>query len=448
MNGMKISRSICLLLTLSVLTLPGRSAQPNIVFILADDLGRECLEVYGGNSYQTPNLNQLAAEGTRFEACYATPMCSPTRVMLMTGRYSFHSYERWATMNFSSPTIGKLLQAAGYDTALFGKWHLGGWDSAPYGPTRAGFDRFATFDYEKVVREGGEIGNQFWKTEVWEEGRNFRLDGYSPAYYRDHALRFIREHEGTNNKPFFLYYPLAHAHRPFVPTDQVEATRSKRTVRNGDLKNFPAMVEYIDGIVGSVISTLKETGQLERTVIFFSADNGTDNVGEAKQLRSSYRGLEIPGGKYLPTELGANVPLIVRGPGIPRARVTRAPVDFTDMMPTLCSIAGIQAPDVADGEDLWPMLQGGPESMHDGLAYTWGVYEHSSRKYKNPRKYRDKIIHFIRDERWKLGSNGELFDLQNDWYEKAPLPHGIAAAARTHLEKHLSKLRGSETKIW
>jgi arylsulfatase A len=426
----------------------GQAAPPNVVFILADDLGRECLEAYGGESYRTPNLNRLAAEGIRFEACYATPMCSPTRVMLMTGRYGFNSYRQWGRMEFSRPTIGKLMQEAGYTTAIFGKWHLGGWDRAPYGPTRAGFDRFATFDYEKVVREGGEVGNQFWKTEVWENGRNFRLKGYGPAYYRRHALEFIRAHAATDAKPFFLYYPLVHAHRPFVPTDEGDAPLAERTVRNGDVKNFAAMVEYIDGLVGSVVETLKATGQLDNTVICFTVDNGTDNVGEAKTLRSRYRGLELPGGKYLPTEMGANVPLIIRGPGITPGRVLRAPVDFADMMPTLCAIAGTAAPPITDGENLWPMLQGGPESSHDGLAYTWGVYEHSSRKYKDPRKYRDQLIHFVRDSRWKLSSKGVMFDLSEDWHENEPLASGDASEARQLLKAHLTKLRSAATKLW
>ena len=425
-----------------------RSSRPNIVFILADDLGRECVEVYGGRSYRTPNLNRLAAEGSRFEACYATPMCSPTRVMLMTGRLGFHSYTQWARMNFAEPTLGKLMKDAGYDTAIFGKWHLGGWDAPPYGPSRAGFDRYATFDYEKVVREGGIEGNQFWNTEVWADGRTFQLTGYGPAFYRKHALNFIAEHQGRNSRPFFLYYPLAHAHRPFVPTDSSKAPLSERTVRNGELKNFPAMVDYIDTIVGSVVGALKDSGQLERTVIFFSSDNGTDNVGEAKLLRSKYREVEIPGGKYLPTEMGANVPLIVRGPGIPKGRVLRAPVDFADIMPTLCTISETPAPKLTDGQSLWPMLQGGPESSHDGIAYTWGVYEHSSRKYKDPRKYQDELIHFVRDERWKLGSNGELFDLQNDWQEKNPLAKGVADDERTRLQEHLTRLRSSERKLW
>lgn len=182
--------------------------RPNIILIMADDLGRDCLGCYGGESYQTPNIDALAAAGTRFECCYSTPMCSPTRVMLMTGRYNFRNYTTWARMDFSEPTMARALKAAGYETAIFGKWHLGGWDAAPYGPTQVGFDQFATFDYEQVVREGGQIGNQFWLTKVWENGKNFRLEGYGPAFYRQHALKFIREHAEPEAKPFFLYYPL------------------------------------------------------------------------------------------------------------------------------------------------------------------------------------------------------------------------------------------------
>lgn len=427
-----------------------QAGPPNIVLILADDLGRECLECYGGESYPTPNLNRLAEEGTRFEACYATPMCSPTRVMLMTGRHSFRNYTEWGRMDLDQSTLATELKKAGYATAIFGKWHLGGWDAAPFGPTRVGFDRFATFDYEKVVREGGEIGNQYWSTEVWEDGRNFRLDGYAPAYYHEHSIDFIRRHGGSENasQPFFLYYPLVHAHRPFVPDDETEASAADQTAKNGKLEHFPAMVTYIDKVVGEIIETLGSSGQLENTVVIFSSDNGTDNVNEAKELRSKYRGIKVPGGKYLPTDLGANVPLLVRGPGVRAGRVVSAPVDFSDLMPTFCEIAKMAPPKVTDGQSLWTMLQGGPETSHDGLAITWGVFEHSSKKYKDPRTYRDELIHLVRDERWKLLSTGALFDLKSDWQETQPLPAETEPEAKKRLQAALDHWQRATPRLW
>lgn len=426
----------------------GRERTPNLILVLADDLGRECLGCYGGESYDTPHLDRLAREGTRFEACYATPMCSPTRVMLMTGRYNFRNYHTWGKMDLEGPTLARALKEGGYRTAVFGKWHLGGWEEAPYGPTRVGFERFATFDYEKVVREGGEEGNQFWKTEVWEDGKNYRLDGYGPAFYRERVLAFIRDHAGSEQPPFFLYYPLVHAHRPFVPTDRIEATEEERIVRRGEVRHFPGMVEYIDGIVGSLLATLEESGQLDETVILFTADNGTDNVNEARDLRSGFRGIQIRGGKYLPTEMGANVPLLVRGPGVKAGQVLEAPVDFTDLWPTLATLAGIPAPDEGDGETLWPVLSGEPESSHDGLALTWGVYEQSSKKYKDPRQYEGELIHFIRDQRWKLASSGELYDLEADWREENPVPAGAEPEVRSRLSEALQKRRDSRPRLW
>lgn len=424
------------------------AAQPNIVLIMADDLGRECLQCYGGESYETPNIDILAAAGTRFEVCYATPMCSPTRVMLMTGRYSFRNYTAWAKMDFDGPTIAKSMKSAGYDTAIFGKWHLGGWESAPYGPTKAGFDQFATFDYEQVVREGGEIGNQFWKTKVWENGRNFRLDGYGPKFYREHALKFIRDHASKNAQPFFLYYPLALAHRPFVPTDESDSSLAEKTVRNGEQKNFPAMVAYIDFIVGEVISELKRSGQYEETLIIFTADNGTDNVGEAKGLTSQFRGTTVEGGKYLPSELGANVPLIVAGPEVKAGQVLSAAVDFTDIMPTLCDVADTDPPVSCDGQSLLPVLKTGDESTHDGAAYTWGVFERSSKKYKDPKKYKSDLIHVVRDQEWKLLSTGELYHLKKDWQEQNPVQAQQFPEVRKRLQKHLRGLRAEESNLW
>ncbi|MCB1227880.1 MAG: sulfatase-like hydrolase/transferase [Verrucomicrobiales bacterium] len=423
-------------------------AAPNVVFILADDLGRECLECYGGESYRTPNLNRLAQEGTRFEGCYATPMCSPTRCMLMTGRHNFRNYVQWARADFDQPMLAREMKRGGYDTALFGKWHLGGWDEAPFGPTRAGFDRYATWNYEVVVQETGKIGNQYWKTEVQEDGRAHRLEGYGPAYYEQAALDFIRAHADEKAAPFFIDYALVHAHRPFVPGDEDEATNEERITGAGDLKWFPDMVAYIDRTVGRVLAVLEETGQLDNTVVFFSADNGTDNVSVAKELRSRWRGgFETPGGKYLPTELGANVPLLVRGPGIPAGRVLKSPVDFTDMLPTLCAIAEVEPPARTDGENLWPMLRGGEETTHDGLAYTWGVYEHSSKKYKTPQSYADELQHFVRDARWKLSSNGDLFDLEN-WQDESPLPADAQPEVRARLRRALDGVREQGERLW
>ena len=435
-------------LALLLTRVPASATPPNVIFILADDLGRETLECYGGESYPTPNLNRLAEEGTRFEACYATPMCSPTRCMLMTGRYNFRNYTQWARMDFDQPTLGRQMKKAGYDTAVFGKWHLGGWDGPPFGPNIIGFDRYVSWNYEIVVAEQGIAGNQFWKTEVQEDGRQFRLDGYGPAYYEKATLEYIRSHAAPGAKSFFIYYSLVHAHRPFVPGEDDEATDEDRIAKRGDSKWFPDMVKFIDGTVGKVLDTLKETRQLDNTVVFFSADNGTDNVSEAKGLTSRWRGTEVEGGKYLPTELGANVPLLVRGPRVPAGRVLKAPVDLTDVMPTLCAIAEVDSPTKIDGEDLWPMLQGGPETGHDGLAYTWGVYEHSSKKYKAPKTYEEELLHIVRDDRWKLVSNGDLYDLDNDWRELNPLPSVAEPEVRSRLKSKLDGLRATQPKLW
>lgn len=436
---------VCIVLAQSISAF---AEQPNIVLIMADDLGRECLGCYGGESYQTPHIDSLAEQGTRFEACYATPMCSPTRVMLMTGRYSFQNYTEWGKMDFNQPALAKLLKSVGYQTAIFGKWHLGGWESAPYGPTQAGFDQYATFDYEQVVREGGKVGNQFWKTKVWENGKNFRLDGYGPKYYREHSLQFIRSHAAKDAKPFFLYYPLVLAHRPFVPTDLSRSPVAEKTARNGELKNFPSMVEYIDSIVGEIVAELKRSGLDDSTVIIFTADNGTDAVHEAKQLRSEYRGTSVAGGKYHPSELGANVPLIVCGPAVKTGQVLVAPVDFTDLLPTLCEVAGANIPATADGHSLLTTLATGDESSHDGLAYTWGVFQRSSKKYKDPRKYQSYLLHIVRDRDWKLLSNGQLYQLQEDWQELSPISKDANLDVRSRLNGYLKELRASSYRLW
>ncbi len=431
--------------------------RPNIVFFMVDDLGRERLGIFGGESHDTPNIDRLAAEGMVFDLSYATPMCSPTRVMLLSGKYNFRNYTAWGEYRFGTdPTIANTLAAAGYATAVAGKWHLGGWDAPPFGPTRAGFQHYATYNYpEQFDEDLDATGNFFWNTNLWlgapgREPRRLRLGStYSPAYFRDFAVRFIEEQAGREG-PFFLYYPEILVHRPFVPTDLSETTGEDHRGRVGDARNFPEMVRYTDDIVGALLGALERTGQSQDTLFVFTADNGTDNVQEAKGMMARWRGREVLGGKYLPTELGANVPLVVRWPGkVEAGSRYRGPVDFTDFHLTFARLAGAEPPEGLDGHDLAPVLTGaGPSTrVH---AHTWGVYEYSSRKYKTPQDFPDDILHVIRDEQWKYVSDGRLYDLSDEPLVEPdePLPADAHPEVRRRLAAALEELRSSGTRLW
>ncbi|MHC4996664.1 MAG: sulfatase-like hydrolase/transferase, partial [Planctomycetota bacterium] len=383
--------------------------RPNVLLILADDIGRELLGSYGAEGYSTPRLDRLAATGTRFETCYATPLCSPTRVMLLTGRYSFRNYTQWAHMNPSLVTVAQLLRNAGYATGFAGKWQLSGWrwgsDEQPL-VVRAGFNEYCSFDSAQLLEDSRDSkGNRFWGGTVYQDGRSFKLKHYGPETYSDYLVDFMRRHR---DESFFAYYAMTPMHRPFHPAPTHpdapipgQAPPEAWLGSRGAPEHFRSMLTYADRMVGKLLDELKALGLDERTLVIFAADNGTDNKVEATTIRSRFRGRTIRGGKYFPTEMGAAVPLLIRWPGrVKGGVVSRALVDLTDLLPTICDAAGVGLPADGgfDGQSLLPLLAG-ERSTHKPFVYTWGNFEQNSKKYKEPVRYRADLLDVVRDER-------------------------------------------------
>ena len=434
--------------------------RPNILLILADDVGRELIGSYGGRSYSTPNLDALARSGTRFETCYATPMCAPSRVELLTGRYSFRNYTEWAHLNPSLTTIAQLMRDSGYATGFAGKWQLGGWirvgNRKPL-IVRAGFDEYLSYDAGRLL-EDSRIGkgNRFWGGTVYQDGKTSRLEAYGPDTYSDYLVDFMRRHR---DEPFFAFYAMTTMHRPFHPTpdhadapDPGRAPPSAWLGARGKSEHFASIMAYGDSMVGKLLNELKSLGIDDRTLVIFTSDNGTDNKVEAKTVRSRYRDRTVGGGKYFPTEMGASVPLIIRWPDRVRAGVVSdALVDLTDLLPTICVAAGVAIPSDGgfDGHSLLPVLDG-QRRRHKRMIYTWGNFDQDSAKYKQPARYRRDLLHVVRDERWKLYSDGRLFDLSSDYFEKEPIRFDSeeAAAARKRLAAFRDDLRSSGEQLW
>ena len=404
----------------------GKSKQPNIVVILADDFGRELLTSYGGQSgYETPNLDQLARDGMQFNTCYSTPMCVPSRVELLTGRYSFRNYMAWGKIDRSQKTFPQLLKAAGYKTAMAGKWHPHGqWELDPVPPLHAGYDEFCSYDSVSMGESAkrGE-GNRFWGGTISRNGKPEKLDRYGPEVYSDFLVDFIkRNREG----PFLAFYAMTTMHRPFQPTaDHPDAPQPGQPApkdwlgAKGGPENFVPMLEYADKMVGKIIRTLDKLGLAEDTILIFTADNGTDNISDAKTVRSQFMGREVRGGKYFPIELGVNVPLLVRWPGRVKAgSACHELVDFTDMFPTLCDLAGVALPHdyPLDGQSFVPLLDGKTDSLKP-FTFTWGNFENNSSKYQDPSRHTDTLLDVIRGPRFKLYSDGRLFDTREDFLE-------------------------------
>jgi arylsulfatase A len=403
---------------------PGRDSQPNVLLIMADDLGVEGLRCYGSDSYQTPHLDALAASGVRFTNCYSQPLCTPSRVKIMTGKSNLRNYTHFGILDPQEITFAHTMTRAGYATAVAGKWQLHGTDE--YGPLegrgahpiRAGFGEYCLW---QVARRGPRYHDPL----IEQNGHQlFDLRGdYGPSVFTEFLADFMARHR---DRPFLAYYPMALVHNPFVPTP-LSADRGSKDRQ----QNFADMVTYMDRCVGRLVAELERLGLRDNTIIIFTTDNGTN-----RQIVSSLNGEEIVGGKGLPTNAGTHVPLIVNWPRRGASGVVCEDlVDFTDFLPTLAEAAQLEPgklPLTLDGRSFLPQVRGKP-----GLPRRWLFCDY------DPRWGRHQPARFVRDQRWKLYSDGRLFDLDVDPEEADPvaLDQGDEAAqrARKKLQRVLDR---------
>ncbi len=403
------------------------AARPNILLIMADDLGVETLGCYGGESYKTPCLNRLADSGTRFQHCYAMPVCHPTRVCLFTGRYPFRlNNPRWGTFpkNTEPQTLGRVMQRAGYATAVAGKWQLTMLKDDTGHPHRLGFDEYCLFGWHE--------GPRYHQPLLWQNGKLRRdvKDRFGPDVYCDFLIDFMSRNK---DRPFFAYYPMALCHDVTDDLDEPVPFGP-----DGRYLNYKEMTEAMDARVGRVVAALDRLKLREKTLVLFTGDNGTPKsyihtaVGGKyirKPVVSRISGRDVPGGKGLLTDAGTRVPLIASWRGVlPEGKVVDDLVDFSDFLPTLLDLAGGQTPQGVqlDGQSFAARLRGdGPGKRQ------WALSQSGAR-------------HFARDGRWKLYNNGRLFDVDADSLEKHPLDAesepAEAAAARKRLQAALDGL--------
>jgi len=355
--------------------------KPNIIFILADDLGYGDLGCYGQRLIETPNIDALAAEGIRFTQCYAgSTVCAPSRCALMTGFHTGHARVRGNKLIPLRPrdvTVAEILKGAGYTTAIIGKWGLG--EPGTTGvPNLKGFDEW--FGYLNQRRAHNYYPEYLWRNteKYWIKGNmNGKKGVYSHDLFTEEALKFIRRNRGN---PFFLYlaYTIPHANNELgrktgngmeVPSDEPYSDRSWPQVE----KNFAAMVTRMDRDVGRIVSLLKELGIDGETVIFFSSDNGPHREGghDPKFFKSSGPLRGIKRDLY---EGGIRVPMIVRWPGkIKPGSVSDQVWAFWDFLPTAAEIAGVEPPRGIDGISMLPALLGKEQGDHEYLY--WEFYE-------------------------------------------------------------------------
>lgn len=401
-----------------------KPAKPNIILIMADDLGYETIGANGGTSYQTPVLDRLAATGVRFTHCYVQPLCTPTRVQIMTGRYNVRNYINFGNMDSRAVTFGNMLKQAGYATCIVGKWQLG---RDVVLPKKFGFDEHCLWQHTRRPPRYANPGLEINGVE-----KDYKSGEYGPEIVNNYALDFItRQKDG----PFFLYYPMMLTHSPYQPTPDSPDWDPKAQGEkvNTDPRHFADMVAYMDKLVGRLVTRLDTLGIRDDTLLIFVGDNGT-----GRGTRSMMGDRLVIGGKGSTTDAGMHVPLIVSWPGqAAPGTVCSDLVDSTDFVPTLLDAASVtsQAGLKLDGRTFLPQLLGA-EGQPRQWIYSW----YSPRQSANM-----TVREFAFNQRYKLYRSGEFFDLSKDLDEKQPLTvaslDGEAAAAAKLLQRALDQFK-------
>ena len=420
---------LCVVLSVACDRETGRT--PNIILIMADDLGAETLGSYGNTVYSTPRLDQMAREGARFDNAFATPVCSPTRAMILTGLYPNRSgilerldspldRERANRLPTHLATFGQVFQAAGYATAIAGKWHLGDFQSYPDQPASHGFDEYCLW----VQYWDHKRRSRYYAPHNWENG-SYRVHGddvFGPDYYSNFLLDFIERHR---DRPFLAYYPMNLVHGPLIePPNLKELAQSRYPDDLGpNERKVGHMITYMDALVGRFLDKVRELEIEDNTLVIFTGDNGS-----APNLVSRLGEFKLRGGKRTMNEAGTRVPLIAHWPGRIPAGVRDGFFSLADVLPTLSSVAGISLDAPVDGMDLSHSLFGvsGRDRRYFPMAFEGDVF-------------------FVRDDRYRLHEDGRFYDVpvsgnESRYNMESLLGENDQAEARRRLQEELEGL--------
>lgn len=384
--------------------------KPNILFILADDVGQEVLGCYGGESYPTPNLDSLATEGQRYNHCYSMPVCHPSRTTLLTGRYPCDlKNAAWGSFPVAeeSKTMAHTLRNAGYTTAIAGKWQLVLQGTDVNHPEKLGFDHSCLFGWHE--------GPRYHSPYLWQDGRKREAtsDKYGPNVYTDFLINVMSE---ASSQPFFAFYSMALCHDV---SDDLESPVPYPPGKQRYL-SYAEMVSSMDQQIGKLLSALDRLNLRESTYVIFTGDNGTASrsIAHASQdpvtkkwtyhreeVWSMAKGQRIRGGKGSLKDTGTRVPLIVSRPGIVHPGIVDDLVDFSDFLPTFAALAGAKKPNgLLRGTSFAPRMQFNQPSPKP-FAYA------ESRRGRS----------WVRTQRWKLYRDGTFYDLSQDPEERHDL---------------------------
>ena len=425
----------------------GADRRPNFLVILADNIGQDWFDCYGSMEKCTPQVDKLAAGGVRFEHCYVTPLCSTTRVEMYTGRYGLHT--GWHTHHDSAiyggggldpkreVTWARALRDAGYKTAITGKWQINDLAVDVDALKQHGFDEHLVWTghlvgegnaeerWQASIKPGGsrELESRYWNPVVYRNGERQNMsETFGPDTYVDYLVDFMKRHR---DDPFVAYYAMPLVH---VPTITTPLSPKKDAPER---EQFAGMVRYLDHQVGQLVEALERLKLRDDTIVLFMTDNGTSD-----RLKGRVHGNRASGGLGTLSEGGLDVPMILNCPArIAQGRVSKALVDCSDVFPTLLDLAGVPIPAglVIDGRSFASQL-----SVSESLPpppRQWIFAQYASKRV-------------VRNDRFKLYSTGELYDVSVDATETTNLAANTdadVAAARKRLQTVLDGLPADAT---
>jgi len=387
--------------------------KPNIIIILGDDVGYYVPAVNGGQSYETPNIDRMAARGMRFTQCYSSPLCSPSRVAFITGKYNFRNYAEWGVLDPAEKTFATLLRDAGYATFVAGKW---GYDGGDTSIRSLGFQKYSVYN----PIQADVAGSRYKDPNIYQDGAYLpsavTQGKYGDDIFTDNVLSFVKQYRKKN---FFVYFPVTLCHSPYSPTpDDPEFAAWNAKTSPQDTAFFPSMVKYMDKKIGQLVDSLKAWNLYNNTILMFAGDNGIPH-----NIYYSVNDTIYEGQKGESTTAGTHVPLIVTWPGkIAPSQVNNNLVDFTDFLPTVAEAAGVPVParyGTIDGHSFYNQLVGLTYTPRDWVFCHYQPGTEGGSAYKR----------WIHDTTYKLyDSTGAFYNIVKDPKEKSPIKEGRRTA--------------------
>jgi len=403
-------RHVLSLAAVAITLVSARAADrpPNVLLIMTDDQGYGDLACLGNPVVRTPNLDKLHAASVRLTNFHVDPTCSPTRSALLTGRYSsrtgvWHTVMGRSLLRRDEVTMADVFAGSGYQTGIFGKWHLG--DNYPYRPQDRGFGEVLTFGGGAIGNTPDAWGNKYFDDTLRHNGQWEKQSGYCTDVFFAAATRFV---EASKDRPFFCYLPTNAPHAPYNVAEKYSRPYRGRGVPD-QRANFYGMIENIDDNLGRLLARLKELGLEENTLVLFLTDNGTAAGADAKGggFTAGMRG--IKGSQY---DGGHRVPCFFRWPGhLASGRDVSRVTAHIDLLPTLIDLCGLRTPGgvAFDGTSLRPLLTGNDDWAERTLIV-------HSQRIDHPEKWRQSAV---MTDRWRLVEGAELYDLPADPGQKA-----------------------------